>query len=122
MTIWIDGFVIPVPEARRADYAAMAAKVGRIFLDHGATRLVESWGADVPHGQVTDFHRAVAAEAGEGIVFSMIVWPSREASAAGHKAAFADPRMAEAGDMAMFNSRRMIMGGFEQILSMGEQA
>jgi len=98
---WIDGFVIPVPEARRADYAAMAEKVGRIFLDHGATQVVESWGADVPHGKLTDFHREVAA--------------------AGHKAVFADPRMAEAGDMTMFNSRRMIMGGFEQLLWMGER-
>lgn len=116
---WIDGFVIPVPEARRADYAAMAEKVGRIFLDHGATQVMESWGADVPHGKITDFHRAVAAEDGEGIVFSLIVWPSREVRDAGHKAVFEDPRMAEAGDMQMFNSRRMIMGGFEQILWMG---
>ncbi|WP_421853390.1 DUF1428 domain-containing protein [Novosphingobium sp.] len=118
---WIDGFVIPVPEARRADYAAMAEKVGRIFLAHGATQVVESWGADVPHGEITDFYRAVAAEPGEGIVFSLIVWPSREVAAAGHKTAFADPRMADAGDMTMFNSRRMIMGGFEQLLSMGER-
>ena len=121
MTVWIDGFVIPVPEARRADYAAMAEKVGRIFLDHGATQVVESWGADVAHGEVTDFYRAVAAEPGEGIVFSLIVWPSREVAAAGHKAVFADPRMAEAGDMTMFNSQRMIMGGFEQLLWMGER-
>lgn len=119
---WIDGFVIPVPEARRADYAAMAEKVGRIFLDHGASQVVESWGADVPRGEVTDFYRAVAAEPGEGIVFSLIVWPSREVAEAGHKAVFADPRMAEAGDMTMFNSRRMIMGGFEQLLWMGERA
>lgn len=116
---WIDGFVIPVPQARRADYAAMAGKVGRIFLDHGATEVVESWGADVPHGKITDFHRAVAAEDGEGIVFSLIVWPNRAVRDAGHKAVFEDPRMAEAGDMQMFNSRRMIMGGFEQILWMG---
>jgi uncharacterized protein YbaA (DUF1428 family) len=119
---WIDGFVIPVPEARRADYAAMAEKVGRIFLDHGATHVIESWGTDVPHGKLTDFYRAVAAEPGEGIVFSLMVWPSREVAAAAHKSAFEDPRMAEAGDMTMFNSRRMIMGGFEQILSMGERA
>ncbi len=117
---WIDGFVIPVPEARRADYAAMAEKVGQIFLDHGATRVVGSWGADVPRGEITDFHRAVAAEPGEAIVFSLITWPSREASTSGHKAAFADPRMTEAGDMTMFNGRRMIMGGFDQLLWMGE--
>ncbi len=119
---WIDGFVIPVPEARRADYTAMAEKVGQIFLDHGAAQVIESWSADVPHGTLTDFYRAVAAEPGEAIVFSLIVWPSREVAAAGHKSAFEDTRMAEAGDMIMFNSRRMIMGGFEQILWMGERA
>lgn len=100
----------------------MAKKVGEIFLDHGAAQVVESWGADVPHGKLTDFHRAVAAEPGEGIVLSLIVWPSREVAAAGHKAAFADPRMAEAGDMTMFDSQRMILGGFEQLLGMGEPA
>lgn len=119
---WIDGFVIPVPDARRADYALMAEKVGQLFLEHGAQCVIESWGADVPRGEVTDFYRAVAAEAGEGIVFSLIAWPSREVAEAGHKAVFADPRMAAAGDMTMFNSRRMIMGGFEQLLWMGERA
>lgn len=43
--IWIDGFVMLEPEARRADYVAMAERVGQIFLDHGASRIVESWGA-----------------------------------------------------------------------------
>ncbi len=71
---------------------------------------------------MTDFYRAVAAEPGEAMVFSLIVWPSREVAVAAHKAVFADPRMADAGDMTMFNSRRMIMGGFEQLLWMGEYA
>ncbi|BEU99657.1 DUF1428 domain-containing protein [Novosphingobium olei] len=115
---WIDGYVIPVLEARRADYARMARTAAHVFIKHGALHVLESWSADLPAGEVTDFRRAVAAEEGEGVVFSMIVWPDRATRDAGHKAVFEDPRMAEAIDMSVFNSKRMIIGGFEEILSM----
>ncbi|WP_225205781.1 DUF1428 domain-containing protein [Novosphingobium huizhouense] len=114
---WIDGYAIPVFEARRTDYARMAEAAAHVFLDHGALHVLESWGADLPAGEVTDFRRAVAAEEGEGVVFSLIVWPDRATRDAGHKAVFEDPRIAAAIDMSVFNSKRMIMGGFEQILS-----
>ena len=115
---WIDGYVIPVLESRREDYARMAGAAAHVFIEHGALHVIESWGVDVPPGEVTDFRRAVAAEEGEGVVFSLIVWPDRATRDAGHKAVFEDPRIAETIDMSVFNSKRMIMGGFEEILSM----
>ena len=113
---WIDGFVIPVKREHEAVYRTMAKAAAPIFLEHGALQVIESWGADVPHGEVTDFFRAVAAEPDENVVFSLIVWPSREAQASGNRAAMDDPRMADAIDMSVFAGKRMIFGGFEQIL------
>ena len=58
---YIDGFVIAVPTANKQKFIAHANKGDSAFIDHGATRVVECWGADVPKGKTTDFQGAVAA-------------------------------------------------------------
>jgi uncharacterized protein YbaA (DUF1428 family) len=112
---YIDGFVVPVPEGKKEAYREMAAKASEIFREHGATRVVECWGDDVPHGKVTDFYRAVAAEEGETVVFSWVVWPSREARDAGNEKMMADQRMQPGPDIP-FDMKRLIFGGFELLL------
>jgi uncharacterized protein YbaA (DUF1428 family) len=97
----------------------MAAQAASIFKQYGAIRVVECWGDDVPDGKVTDFKRAVKAEAGETIVFSWIVWPSKAVRNEGHGKAMADPRMQPGSDMP-FDGKRLIYGGFELLLDSGE--
>src|SRR5271157_1330299 len=76
--IWHDdGFVVSVPTDKKQAYRDLAARVAAIFKEHGALRVVECWGDDVPDGKVTDFRRAVKAEPGESIVFSWVVYPSK---------------------------------------------
>ena len=116
---YIDGFVIPVPAGKKDAYREMAAKAAPIFMEHGATRVVECWGDDVPDGKTTDFKRAVKAEADEAIVFSWIVWPSREARDEGSKKVMADPRMQPTGGDMPFDMKRMIVGGFKPIVQTG---
>ncbi|HEX2257888.1 MAG TPA: DUF1428 domain-containing protein [Afifellaceae bacterium] len=115
---YVDGFVIPVPAGQKEAYREMAAKAAPIFREHGATRIVECWGDDVPDGEVTDFRRAVKAEAGETIVFSWIVWPSKAVRDEGNKKVMSDPRMQMGGDMP-FDGKRLIYGGFEILLDTG---
>jgi uncharacterized protein YbaA (DUF1428 family) len=117
---YIDGFVIPVPAGKKDAYREMAKMAAEVFIDHGALRLVEGWGDDVPHGKVTDFYRAVDAQEGEGLVFSWIVWPSREARDEGSRKVMADPRMQPGPDMP-FDMKRMIFGGFELLLDTGDK-
>jgi uncharacterized protein YbaA (DUF1428 family) len=117
---YIEGFVIPVPNDRKGAYRDSAKAAAEMFIEHGAQRLVECWGDDVPHGKVTDFHRSVAATEDENIVFSWIVWPSKEARDAGTQKVMADPRMQPGQDMP-FDMKRLIFGGFELLLDTGEK-
>ena len=116
---YIDGFVIPVPAEKKEDYRKLAAEAALIFKEHGATRIVECWGDDVPDGKVTDFKGAVKAEPGENVVFSWIVWPSKAARDAGNKKVMEDPRMKPGAEMP-FDGKRLIYGGFELLLDTGE--
>ena len=59
---YIDGFVIAVPNANREKFIAHASTFDAIFVEYGATRVVECWGDDVPDGKLTDFSRAVQAK------------------------------------------------------------
>lgn len=114
---YIDGFLAPVRAGVSSqEYRDFAAKAAPIFREHGATRVVEGWGDDVPHGQHTDFFRAVAAEEGETVVFSWIEWPDKATRDAGMKKVMDDPRM-PTGDTPMpFDGKRLIFGGFATLV------
>lgn len=114
---YVDGFVLPVPNAKKDAYFDMAEKCSVIFLDHGATRHVECWGDDVPDGKTTDYTRAAHAKPDETVVFSWIEWPSKAARDTGMKASMEDERMKGTvpGEMP-FDGMRMIFGGFVPIV------
>ncbi|MGE0179533.1 MAG: DUF1428 domain-containing protein [Sphingomonas sp.] len=114
-TGYVDGYLLPVPEDRKEDYRAMAAKAAGKFKDYGAVRVVEAWGDDVPEGKVTDYQRAVKAEAGEGIIYSYVEWPDKETRDKGWERMMADPDMQPDGDMP-FDGKRMFWGGFRPII------
>jgi uncharacterized protein YbaA (DUF1428 family) len=90
---YVDGFVAAVPQANKAAYLDQVREAAALFKDHGAVRMVENWGDDVPAGKVTDFHRSVRKKDDEAVLFSWIEWPSREARDAGMKALMQDQRM-----------------------------
>ena len=113
---YVDGFVLPVREENRDAYRALAQKAAGIFQEHGATRVVEAWGDDVPDGKVTDYKRAVKAQDGENVVFSWIEWPSREARVAGWEKVMADERMKPDHENMPFDGQRMFWGGFAPIV------
>ena len=116
---YIDGFVVPVPQGKREAYRELAAKMAKVFREHGATRVIEAFGDDVPKGEITDFYRAVKAEDGEGVVFSFIEWPDKATRDEAWKAIMADESLRPQGEMP-FNGQRMFWGGFEKILDTAE--
>jgi uncharacterized protein YbaA (DUF1428 family) len=113
---YADGYVVPVPDGNKDAYRALAEKASQVFRDHGATRVVEAWGDDVPDGKVTDYARAVHRRDGETVVFSWVEWPSKEARVAGWEKVMADERMQPDGSEVPFDGKRMIYGGFAPIV------
>ncbi|HET8749429.1 MAG TPA: DUF1428 domain-containing protein [Sphingomicrobium sp.] len=112
---YVDGFVVPVQEGKREAYRELASKMAKSFRKHGATRIVEAIADDVPHGEVTDFYRAVKAEDGETVVFSFIEWPDKAVRDEAWNKIMADESMKPEGDMP-FNGQRMFWGGFEKVV------
>ena len=111
---YIDGFVIAVPTANKQKFIEHARLFDLMFIELGATRVIEGWGDDIPDGKVTDFRRAVQATADETIVFSWITWPDKAARDAGWAKTMQDERMTKL-EMP-FDGKRMIFGGFEVVL------
>src|SRR5882724_2282709 len=112
---YVEGFVAAVPAANKAAYIQHAANAAPLFKEFGATRVVETWGDDVPDGKVTDFKGAVKAKADEVVVFSWIEYPSKGARNAGWKKIMADSRMQPDKNAMPFDGQRMIYGGFVPI-------
>jgi uncharacterized protein YbaA (DUF1428 family) len=56
---YVDGFVAAVPTSNREIYKKHAEAAAVVFKEHGALKLVECWGDDVPEGKVTSFPMAV---------------------------------------------------------------
>ncbi len=113
---YIDGFVAAVPVANRETYRAHVAHSIPVFREHGALRVVECWGDDVPEGKINSFHTAVMRQPDEAVVFSWIVWPDRATRDAGWAAVMADPRMAPDRAEMPFDGKRMIYGGFDLLI------
>ena len=116
---YVDGFVITVPVAKRREFITHARTFDVIFLEFGATRVMECWGDDVPHGKLTDFYRAVQAKEDEAVVFSWVEWPDKATRDAGIEKFMKDPRMEAAGNMP-FDGKRMIFGGFASVVDLPE--
>ncbi len=113
---YVDGFVAAVPNENKEMYKKHAQAAAIVFKDHGALKLVECWGDDVPDGEVTSFPMAVKCKPDETVVFSWITWPSKEARNEGMKKVMADPRLNRDSNPMPFDGRRMIYGGFEMIV------
>lgn len=110
--MYIDGFVASVPDAEKAAYIEHTRRIDALFIEYGATHVVDGWGDDVPHGQLTDFYRAVAAQEGETVVFGYIEWPDKATRIAGWDNMMKDERM---DGPPPFDGKRMIFGAFDAI-------
>jgi uncharacterized protein YbaA (DUF1428 family) len=113
---YIDGFVAAVPSANREAYRQHAQAAASVFKEHGAIKVVECWGDDVPEGKVTSFPMAVQRKADETVVFSWIVWPSKPPRDAGMAKVMADSRLQPDVNPMPFDGKRLIYGGFEVLV------
>jgi uncharacterized protein YbaA (DUF1428 family) len=111
---YVDGFVAAVPTANKDAYIQYAREASLVFKEHGALRLVECWGDDVPDGTLTSFPMAVQRKPDETVVFSWILWPSKEVRDVGVQKVMQDPRLQT--QPMPFDGARIIFGGFKVIV------
>lgn len=119
---YIDGFVIAVPTANKQKFIDHAEKGDSVFMDLGATRILECWGDDVPHGKTTDFYGAVKATEDETVMFSWIEWPDKATRDAAmgrmEELMKTDERFSPEKNPMPFDGARMIYGGFQPIVTL----
>jgi uncharacterized protein YbaA (DUF1428 family) len=113
---YVDGYVAAVPTANRDAYTKMAGVAAVVFKENGALKVVECWGDDVPDGQVTSFPMAVKRKDDETVVFSWVIWPSRNVRDEGMRKVMTDPRLQPGTNPMPFDGKRLIYGGFEVIV------
>ena len=117
--MYIDGFVMAVPTANKDKFTAHAEMADSVFIDLGATRVIECWGDDVPDGETTDFRKAVKAKDDEAVVFSWIEWPDKQtrdaAMAKMMSEDFSDERMDQDKNPMPLDGKRLIFGGFAPV-------
>jgi uncharacterized protein YbaA (DUF1428 family) len=117
---YVDGFLVPVPKKKVADYRRMAAKAGKIWREHGALEFRECIADDVTWGKRTSFPRSVKQKTGETVFFSYIVYKSRADRDRINAKVMKDKRLAKMMDpKAMpFDGKRMIWGGFKTVVDL----
>ena len=113
--MYVQGMLLPVKTARKADYARMAADMFEVMKDYGAIGTMENWADDVPFGTSTSFPRALQLETDESVVLSWLIFPDRAARDRCMSEGMQDPRLgALFADMPV-DGKRMIWGGFDTI-------
>jgi uncharacterized protein YbaA (DUF1428 family) len=116
--VYVDGFVLPVPERNVDAYRRIARKAGKVWREHGALEYRECVADDVPVGKVTSFPRSVKVKSNETVVFAWIVYRSRAHRDRVNAKVMKDPRIADgmASKDMPFDAKRMIYGGFKVVV------
>ncbi len=116
--MYVTGFITPVPEDKREAYLRWAEMSAEILKDYGCIEIVEAWEDNIPNGKVTDFRRAVQAQPGEKIVLSWKIWPDKESLEEGEAKLHESGRL-DTGGEPPFDARRLVLGCFESVFTMG---
>jgi uncharacterized protein YbaA (DUF1428 family) len=117
---YVDGMIIPVPKKKLAVYRAMSKKFGKVCREHGALEYRENVADDVKVGKRTSFPRSVKLKSGETVVFAWVIYKSRAARDRATAKIMKDKRLAAMMNPKSmpFDGRRMIFGGFKNIVSL----
>lgn len=120
MAHYVDGFVLPVPKAKLDDYRQIAETAGKVWKEHGALEYWECVADDVKPGKLTSFPQSVQLKDDEVVVFSWIIYNSREERDTINAKVMEDPRLKDmmSPDKMPFDGARMFFGGFKSIVEM----
>jgi uncharacterized protein YbaA (DUF1428 family) len=115
---YVDGFVLPVPKAKLAQYKKMAKLAGKVWREHGALAYVECVEDDVKPGKWTSFPQSVKLKPDEVVVFAWAVYKSRKDRDRVMKKVMSDPRLQMDPKKMPFDGKRMFWGGFKPFVEL----
>lgn len=119
MERYVDGFLIPLPKDKVNKYREMAQKAGKIWKEFGALEYYECVGDDLDIEDMLSFKKVAGASEDETVIFSWIVYESKEQRDTINGKAMNDPRikeMMESGTEPPFDYRRVAYGGFKTLV------
>ena len=98
MSQYVDGFVIPLSKDKIEEYRRLAEKAEQIWKEHGALEFWECIGDDMDTKEMVSFPQLVKTSPDETVVFSWVVFESREHRDQVNAKVMADPRLKEMAD------------------------
>jgi uncharacterized protein YbaA (DUF1428 family) len=114
MPKYVDGFVIPVPKKKVAEYRKLAQKAGKIWREYGALQYVECVAEDIKSEFGVPFGKLANIKPSETVIFAWIVYKSRAQRDRINAKVMKDPRLANMDPATMpFDCNRMSFGGFD---------
>lgn len=125
MAKYVDGFVLVVPRRKTAEYKKMAQFGRKLWMKHGALDYKECIGDDLrPKSNMGgptpfSFLKMAKAKPGETVLFSFIVFKSKQHRDQVNKKVMKDPVMNDPKwkNMPMpFDPKRMAYGGFKVLV------
>ncbi len=118
MSQYIDGFVLPIPKDRLADYQQLVVGIADIWKEHGAIEYQEFIGDDMDMEGVGSFTEMVKANPGEVIIFGWATFDSKESRINANEKVANDPRVAEIIESfnSGFDAKRMAYAGFKPLI------
>lgn len=117
MPHYVDGFLLAVPKDKVEAYRKLAQDASVVWKEHGAIAYFEGLADDVQPGKLTSFPQAVQLKDDEVVIFSWVVYRSREQRDEVNAKVMADPRIANLDPKTMpFDAERMIFGGFSSLV------
>ena len=115
---YVDGFVMPLATENVEKYREMAQRAGKIWKEHGALEFYETVGDDLEIKDMLSFKTTAGASENETVIFSWIVFESREHRDQVNVAVMNDPRLKEEMETGktMVDFKRMAYGGFKTLV------
>jgi len=114
---YIDGFVVPVPKAKIAEYKKMAAWGRKMWMKHGALQYFECMGDDLAGMPgCTNFRKMAALKPSETPFFSFIIFKNKAHRNAVNKKVMAEMKTQEMPKSMPFDFKRMAYGGFKTLI------
>ena len=115
---YVDGFLVPVPQSKIAEYRRMAQKAGKVWMEHGALEFRECVADDLDVKEVRSFKDGADLKRGETVMFSWIVYKSKAHRDRVNAKVMKDSRMDMDEKTMPFDVKRMCYGGFKVLVDL----